>query len=226
MGIFITGLAAIAILAVACTDTTKAAAQTQTEATKPPPPGSETLVLGGGCFWCTEAIYEELKGVETVESGYAGGMVANPTYEEVCSGNSGHAEVVKITFNPKEISAKDLLRIFFTVHDPTTLNRQGPDSGTQYRSVIFYSNDKEKALAQEVIDEVTKEKIWPNPIVTTLEPLKNYAKAEDYHQNYFDKYENSSDATRSSMNTGYCSLIIEPKVEKFRHKYADKLKKK
>jgi peptide-methionine (S)-S-oxide reductase len=226
MGILISGLAIAAIVAMACSDGSKTSTKVVTETPQAPPPGSKTLVLGGGCFWCTEAVYEELKGVVSVESGYAGGTVVNPTYDQVCTGTTGHAEVIKITYDPKEISAKDILRIFFTVHDPTTLNRQGPDSGTQYRSVIFYTNDKEKTLAEEVIKEVTDEKIWPNPIVTTLEPLKNYAKAEDYHQDYFDKFENGGAVERASMNSGYCSLIIEPKVQKFRQKYADKLKKK
>ena len=214
-----------ALLTASCSQAPGAVTGPAASSEKPAPPGSETLVVGGGCFWCTEAVYEELKGVISVESGYAGGTVPNATYEQVCSGNTGHAEVVKITFDPKVISAHDILSIFFTVHDPTTLNRQGPDSGTQYRSVIFYTSDKEKALAKSVIAEVTKAKIWPDPIVTTLELLKNYSKAEDYHQAYFDKFEHADASERSSMNSGYCSLIIEPKVEKFRHKYADRLKK-
>lgn len=214
-----------ALMSASCMQASGTGPAAESKPTEPAPPGAQTLVVGGGCFWCTEAVYEELKGVISVESGYAGGTVPHATYEQVCSGTTGHAEVVKITFDPKVISAHDLLSIFFTVHDPTTLNRQGGDAGTQYRSVIFYTNDKEKALAKTVIDEVTKAKIWPNPIVTTIEPLKNYSKAEDYHQGYYDKYEKADDAQRASMNSGYCSLIIEPKVEKFRHKYADRLKK-
>lgn len=185
----------------------------------------ESIVIGGGCFWCVEAVYEELKGVSAVESGYAGGAKAGVTYHEVGGGNTGHAEVVKVTFDPKVISRDDILHIFFTVHDPTQLNRQGNDIGTQYRSVIFYATPEEKATAEHVLAEVTKEKIWPGKIVTTIEPLKNYTKAEDYHQNYFSKYEQASEAQRAGMNSGYCQFIVEPKVRKFRQKYAAKLKK-
>jgi peptide-methionine (S)-S-oxide reductase len=166
-----------------------------------------------------------LKGVHHVESGYAGGDRPNPTYSEVCSGRTGHAEVVKVVFDPKLVSAEDLLRMFFVVHDPTTLNRQGPDSGTQYRSAIFFSSPAEKALAEKIKAEIEKEKIWPHPIVTTIEPLKNYTRAEEYHQDYFAKFEKASPAERATMNAGYCSAIIEPKVRKFREKYAAKLKK-
>lgn len=190
------------------------------------PKDAKELVVGGGCFWCIEGLFEELAGVYAVDSGYAGGKKPNVTYAEVGSGMSGHAEVIKIFYNPKEISAHDLLTVFMTVHDPTTLNRQGPDSGTQYRSVIFYESDEEKALAQQVIDEIAKKKIWDNPIVTTLEPLKNYTRAEEYHQDYYAKYANASEAERSRMNAGYCRVIIEPKVKKFRKEFAAKLKKK
>jgi peptide-methionine (S)-S-oxide reductase len=221
MGILIIALALAALPATGCNDTPEHV-QTKPEPTKA---GTSTLVLGGGCFWCTEAVYEELRGVISVESGYAGGTAANPTYEQVCTGLTGHAEVVKVTFDPKTISAHDILSIFFTVHNPTTLNRQGPDSGTQYRSAIFYANDEEKALAQKVIDEVNKAKIWRDPIVTTLEPLKAFYKADESHQNYFDRYEKGDDRAKSSMNAGYCTYIIEPKIEKFRKQYADRLKK-
>ncbi|MBX3117560.1 MAG: peptide-methionine (S)-S-oxide reductase MsrA [Fimbriimonadaceae bacterium] len=190
------------------------------------PKDAKEIVLGGGCFWCIETLFEELEGVYTVESGYAGGKSAQATYADVSSGTSGHAETIKIFYNPKVITAHDLLTVFMTVHDPTTLNRQGPDSGPQYRSVIFYSNDEEKKLGQQVIDEIAKEKIWPNKIVTVLEPLKNYIRAEEYHQDYFNKYENASDEERARMNGGYCRAIIEPKVKKFRAKFASKLKKK
>ncbi len=187
---------------------------------------TKSLVIGGGCFWCLEGQYEMLEGVVDVESGYAGGLKANATYDEVCSGRSGHAEVVKITYDPAKISSTDLLHIFFTIHDPTTLNQQGPDRGTQYRSVIFYQTDEEKALAKRIKEHVQQEKIWSNPIVTTLEPLKNYIRAESYHQNYFEKYSTGDTNTRDTMNSGYCAAIIEPKILKFRAKYADRLKKR
>ncbi len=190
------------------------------------PKDAKEVVVAGGCFWCIESLLEELNGVYAVESGYAGGRKAGVTYEEVCMGTTGHAEAVKVFYDPKVISAHDIITVFMTIHDPTTLNRQGPDSGTQYRSAIFYSNEDEKKLGQQVIDEITKAKIWGKPIVTTLEPLKNYTRAEEYHQNYFNKYENASDDERSGMNAGYCRVIIEPKVKKFRKEFAAKLKKK
>lgn len=190
------------------------------EAQTPAKAETQTVVVAGGCFWCLEVIFEELKGVDKVESGYAGGARPNPTYEQVCTGTTGHAEVIKITFKPSVISKRDLLRIFFTIHDPTTLNRQGPDSGTQYRSAIFFTDAAEKQLALDVIDEITKEKIWPNKIVTTVEPLLNYTRAEEYHQDYYAKYEKASEAERMKMNAGYCAAIIEPKVQKFREKFA------
>ncbi len=186
---------------------------------------TKSIVLAGGCFWCVEAVYEELKGVVSVESGYAGGAVPNPTYSEVCTGKTGHAEVVKVTYDPGVISSDDILHIFFTTHDPTTLNRQGNDVGTQYRSAIFFASDEEKALAERVKADVEREKIWKDPIVTTIEPLKNYSRAEDYHQNYFQRYEKASDSERAGMNAGYCRVVIEPKVRKFREKYESKLKK-
>ncbi len=183
------------------------------------------LVVGGGCFWCTEAVLESLKGVEKVESGYAGGAMFPVTYEQVCTGRTGHAEVVKVFYHPDQISAADILRMFFVSHDPTTLNRQGPDSGTQYRSVIFYSTPEEKSLGEKIIKEIADEKLYPGKIVTTLEPLKNYVRAEEYHQNYFAKYEKASDAERAKMNAGYCAYVVSPKVAKFRQKYASKLKR-
>jgi len=191
---------------------------------EPTPPGQSTLVVAGGCFWCLETQFERLKGVVKVESGYAGGTVANPTYEQVCSGTTGHAEAVKIFFDPKQISANDLLHIFFTIHDPTTLNRQGPDAGTQYRSAIFYSNEEEKALAESVKRDIAREKIWKDPIVTTLEPLTNYTRAEEYHQDYYKKFEEGTVTEKLGMNAGYCTAVIEPKVAKFRQKYAHLLK--
>ncbi|MBI1333387.1 MAG: peptide-methionine (S)-S-oxide reductase MsrA [Armatimonadetes bacterium] len=183
------------------------------------------LVVAGGCFWCVEAQFEELKGVLDVESGYAGDFKGTVTYGDVCTGRTGAAEAVKITFDPKQVSEADLLRIFFVAHDPTTLNRQGPDSGTQYRSAIFYTSDEEKALGEKIIKEISAEKIYPNPIVTTLEPLKNYVRAEEYHQDYFKKYEAASEEERSHMNAGYCAFVVSPKVAKFREHYRDKLKK-
>lgn len=197
-------------------------ADTQT----PPPPDAATLVVAGGCFWCIEALFDDLQGVYKSESGYAGGEKPGVTYAEVCSGTTGHAEVVKVFFDPKQVSADDLLRLFFTVHDPTTLNRQGPDVGTQYRSAIFYANEKEKALAEKIVAQVTREKLYRDPIVTTIEPLKNYTRAEEYHQDYFAKFERATPAERAGMNAGYCAAIVEPKVRKFREKYASKLKRK
>jgi peptide-methionine (S)-S-oxide reductase len=196
------------------------------EPTHPNVKGAKALVIGGGCFWCLDGMYRELEGVLDVESGYAGGNKAGVSYEEVSSGETGHAEVVKITYDPKVISADDILRIFFTVHNPTTPNQQGPDYGTQYRSVIFYSNDEEKKLGEKIMAEVEKAKIWDAPLVTTIEPLKNYTKAEDYHQDYFEKFQNASPIQKMSMNSGYCSAIIAPKVIHFRELYAKKLKKK
>jgi methionine-S-sulfoxide reductase len=174
----------------------------------------ETITLGGGCFWCTEAVFEDLKGVEKVESGYSGGTVANPTYEEVSSGKTGHAEVSQITFDPKVISLKDILGVFFTVHNPTTLNRQGNDVGTQYRSVIFYRDAEQKAAAQQAIKDITAANIWGGPIVTEVTPFKAFYKAEDYHQEYF----------RLHGSQPYCQVIIAPKVAKFREHFRSLLK--
>ena len=174
----------------------------------------ETITLGGGCFWCTEAVFEQLKGVEKVESGYSGGTVPNPTYQQVCSGDTGHAEVSQITFDPKVISLKEILEVFFTVHDPTTLNQQGNDVGTQYRSAIFYRNAEQKTVARQVIKEIEAAKIWNRRIVTELEPFKEFYKAEDYHQEYF----------RLHGQQPYCRVVIAPKVAKFREHFRDKLK--
>jgi peptide-methionine (S)-S-oxide reductase len=193
-------------------------------AKKEVPADASTLVVAGGCFWCIEVIFEELKGVYDVENGYAGGARPNPTYEQVCSGATGHAEVVKVFYDAKSVSAEDLLRLFFVIHNPTTLNRQGPDSGTQYRSAIFFANDDEKRLAERIRDEIAAEKIWPDPIVTSIEPLKNYTRAEDYHQDYFARYEKAGPMERAGMNAGYCAAVIEPKVQEFRKKFRAKLK--
>lgn len=185
----------------------------------------DTLVVGGGCFWCVEAQFEMLKGVEKVESAYAGGTVPNPTYQMVVSGLTGAAEVIRVTFDASVISKADLLRIFFVAHDPTTLNRQGPDVGTQYRSVIFYATPEEKALAEQIKKEISDEKIFEDPIVTTIEPLTNFTIAEDYHQDYFKKFEQASPEERAKMNAGYCSAVVSPKVSKFRQQFAHLLKK-
>jgi len=189
------------------------------------PDGRKSLVVAGGCFWCLEVLFEELKGVQFVESCYAGGSRAGVSYQEVCSGTTGHAEAIRVVFDPKVIAADDLLRIFFTIHDPTTLNRQGPDSGTQYRSAIFYADEEEKARAERIRKEIADEKIWQNPLVTTVEPLVNYTRAEEYHQDYYARYEKASPEERAKMNAGYCSAIIQPKVLKFRQKFAHLLKK-
>jgi peptide-methionine (S)-S-oxide reductase len=175
----------------------------------------EVATIGGGCFWCTEAVFSELKGVIKVESGYSGGTVVNPNYQQVCTGRTGHAEVVQITFDPKIISYKEVLEIFFTVHDPTTLNRQGADTGTQYRSIIFYHNDQQKKTAEQVIREITNAGLWDGPIVTQLEPLKAFYKAEDHHQRYFE----------NNPAQPYCQVVIAPKVRKFREHYREKLTK-
>jgi peptide-methionine (S)-S-oxide reductase len=177
--------------------------------------GKEMTTLGGGCFWCIEAVFDDLKGVENVESGYSGGTVANPTYKQVCTGTTGHAEVVQITFDPKIISYKEILEVFFTVHDPTTLNRQGPDEGTQYRSVIFYHNNEQKTISEQTIKQLNNEKIWDDPIVTEVVPFKTFYKAEDYHQEYY----------KLNGDQPYCRLVISPKVKKFREKFYEKLKK-
>jgi peptide-methionine (S)-S-oxide reductase len=179
------------------------------------------IIIGGGCFWCVEGPFNLLKGVIKAESGYSGGHVPNPNYEQVSAGITGHAEVVKVTFDPRIISAKDLLRIFFTVHDPTQLNRQGNDSGTQYRSVIMIRSAAEKKLALEVIAEIKAEKLYAGKIVTTLENFTGFYRAEDYHQNYFARAEKG----QSVANPGYCQYIVAPKVAKFRQKWASRLKK-
>ncbi|HEX7415880.1 MAG TPA: peptide-methionine (S)-S-oxide reductase MsrA [Smithellaceae bacterium] len=175
----------------------------------------EEITLGGGCFWCLDAIYREIIGVEKVLSGYSGGSVANPTYEEVCTGSTGHAEVVQITFNPQIITAEKLLRIFFATHDPTTLNRQGADVGTQYRSIIFYRNQKQKDVIDKVIGELKKDKVYKNIIVTEIVPFQSFYAAEDYHQDYYSQ----------NREQGYCRVIINPKLEKFKKTFHDNLKK-
>ena len=175
----------------------------------------ETATLGGGCFWCTEAVFDNLQGVEDVVSGYSGGHTENPTYQEVCSETTGHAEVVQIKFNPNEISFKEILQVFFGTHDPTTLNRQGNDIGTSYRSAIFYHNDGQKRIAEETIEEIENEGVFDDPIVTEVTEFTNFYPAEDYHQEYFAK----------NPNQPYCSAVVAPKVSKFRQKFVNRLKK-
>lgn len=175
----------------------------------------EVATLAGGCFWCLEAVYNDLRGVEKVVSGYSGGRVANPTYEEVCRGTTGHAEVVQITFDPQVLSFKELLEVFFTIHDPTTLNRQGADVGTQYRSAIYYHSPEQKEVADKVIADITAKKIWGDPIVTEVTKLDVFYPAEEYHQRYYER----------NPNQGYCRMVIEPKVIKFRRQFMSKLKK-
>ena len=177
-------------------------------------PSIESATLGGGCFWCLEAVYDEVEGVVSVESGYAGGNPAQPSYQQVCTGTTGHAEVVQVTFDPRRISYKEILEIFFTIHNPTTLNRQGADVGTQYRSVIFYHDEGQKETAGQVMREIEAAGIWDNPLVTQLVPLDNFYAAEAYHQEYFKK----------NPYQGYCQVVIAPKVAKFRQKHALKLK--
>lgn len=170
----------------------------------------ELATLGGGCFWCFEAVFQELKGVKHVESGYTGGHVSNPTYEQVCEGTTGHAEVVRIEFDPSVVSYREILEIFFTMHDPTTLNRQGNDVGTQYRSVIYYHSPEQHETAKQVIACMAS--VWDAPIITELAPAQAYYKAEDYHQNYF----------RQHPLQGYCAFVVAPKVAKFRKAFAEK----
>ena len=174
----------------------------------------EVATLSSGCFWCTEAVFQEIKGVVTVEPGYSGGSMLNPTYEQVSTGTTGHVEAVQILFDPKIISFREVLEIYFVTHDPTTLNRQGADAGHQYRSVISYHNDKQKAIAEEVIEEFTSAKIYDSPIVTKIEPFKTFYNAEDYHKDYFKKHPEKP----------YCSVMISPKITKLRKKFQDKLK--
>ena len=174
----------------------------------------EIATLAGGCFWCLEAVFKDLRGVEKVESGYTGGSLPNPTYYQVCEGTTGHAEVVQITFDPEVASFKDLLQVFFTIHDPTTLNRQGADVGTQYRSAIFYHSPEQKNIAERVIEELNQAEIYDDPIVTEVTPLTEFYKAEDYHQQYYEQ----------NPNQPYCQAVIAPKVSKFRKLYLEKLK--
>ena len=175
---------------------------------------TETAILGGGCFWCLEAVYDQLVGVQSVESGYMGGHVDNPTYRQVCGGDTGHVEVARVTFDPNELSFRDLLEVFFTVHDPTTLNRQGNDMGTQYRSVIFYTSEAQRKEAEKMIAELNAAHTWPDPVVTAVEPASKFFMAEDYHQEYF----------ANNPNQPYCQLVVAPKVQKFQKHFQQRMK--
>jgi peptide-methionine (S)-S-oxide reductase len=180
-----------------------------------PPAGREIATLAGGCFWCLEAVYDQVKGVDSVESGYMGGKQANPTYAQVCEGDTGHAEVVRITFDPAVVSFRDLLNVFFVIHDPTTLNRQGNDVGTQYRSAVFYHSPEQKKAAEEAIEQLAAEGVYEDRIVTEVTPAGPLYVAEDYHQEYFANH----------ANQPYCMAVVAPKVTKFRRKFLDRLKR-
>jgi peptide-methionine (S)-S-oxide reductase len=175
----------------------------------------EVATLAGGCFWCLEAVFDELKGVESVESGYMGGAAPTPTYEQVCAGDTGHAEVVQITFDRSVVTFRDIMQVFFVIHDPTTLNRQGNDVGTQYRSAVFYHSPEQRAVAEEIIKRITAEKLYAQPIVTRVEPATAFYIAEDYHQEYFAR----------NPYQGYCQYVVAPKVAKFRKHFLERLKK-
>lgn len=176
----------------------------------------EKATLGGGCFWCTEAVYLQLNGVVDVKPGYSGGHIKNPSYKEVCTGRTGHAEVVQITYNPEEVSFSEILEVFFMTHDPTSLNRQGNDVGTQYRSAVFFHNEAQKTIAEKIVQEFENEKVYDNPIVTEITPFDKFYVAEDYHINYFER----------NKNQPYCQFVVAPKVEKFQKIFKDKLKNK
>lgn len=174
----------------------------------------EQATFGGGCFWCTEAVFQNLRGVTKVVSGYMGGHTENPTYKEICNGNTGHAEIIQIEYNEQEISFEDLLLVFFKTHDPTTLNRQGNDAGTQYRSVVFYETQEQKTAAEGMIDKLEKEMVFNRPIVTEISPISKFYSAEDYHQNYYN----------NNPDQGYCAYVIQPKLAKFTREFGGKLK--
>ncbi len=178
------------------------------------PPSTQTLVLGGGCFWCTEAVFVKVRGVTDVESGYCNGHVPQPSYEQVCTGTTGHNEVVKLEYDPQQITVREILEIFFVIHDPTTLNRQGNDSGTQYRSGIYYTTDGQRDVAEDMIRQISQEKLFGRPVVTEVLALANYSAAEEYHQDFFEK----------NPYQGYCMAVAAPKVEKFRKTFKDRVK--
>ena len=178
------------------------------------PISPQTLVLGGGCFWCTEAVFVKVQGVTDVESGYSNGHVQQPTYEQVCTGTTGHNEVVKLEYDPQQITVREILEIFFVIHDPTTLNRQGNDSGTQYRSGIYYTTDEQRDVAEHIIRQISQDKLFGRPVVTEVLALSNYSAAEEYHQDFFEK----------NPYQGYCMAVAAPKVEKFRKTFKDRVK--
>ena len=178
-------------------------------------PNPEVATLAGGCFWCLEAVYQDMEGVRSVASGYMGGQVDNPSYQDVCTGATGHAEVVQLTFDPEVTSYREILEVFFAIHDPTTRNRQGNDVGTQYRSAIFYHDERQRAAAEELIRELNAERIWASPIVTEVQPAVRFYKAEDYHQEYF----------QNNPQQPYCAYVVAPKVRKFHEKFAAKLRR-
>lgn len=201
------------ILVAAIMALTVMTGQAQTKKTMEPNE-LKTITFGAGCFWCTEAVFLNVNGVTKVVSGYSGGKVKNPSYREVCTGSTGHAEVTQITYNPKVVSYEDLLEVFWNTHNPTTLNKQGADEGTQYRSVVFYTNEEEKKVAQAYKKQLEVSHVYPNPIVTEISPLINFYPAEDYHQNYYEL----------NPNQGYCQYVIRPKVDKFKKQFKSKLK--
>ncbi len=194
--------------------TTTTAMETSDSKLTPIPDSLETATLGGGCFWCLEAVYQSLEGVLKVESGYMGGTIKNPSYKEVCTGRTGHAEVVRVTFDPNIIGYKDILEVFWHIHDPTTLNKQGNDVGSQYRSAIFYNNPEQKAIAEQSKSQVVLTGFWLNPIVTEITEVSAFYKAEDYHQNYFN----------DNPNQPYCVYVVNPKLEKFKKQFKSRLK--
>jgi peptide-methionine (S)-S-oxide reductase len=207
---YLLSLMLIVLISVACAQKKKDNLKQKMENLE----GKEVATLAAGCFWCVEAIFQQLNGVEKVVSGYAGGKVKNPTYKEVCTGETGHAEVIQVYYDPKIISFENLLEVFFKTHDPTTLNRQGADVGTQYRSSVFYHNDEQKETASSIIKELDKSGAFDNKIVTLLEPFTEFYVAEDYHQNYFNE----------NGNNPYCQMVVRPKVEKFQKVFKDKIK--
>jgi peptide-methionine (S)-S-oxide reductase len=210
--IALSALMVLLVVGSSCGQKSKGEKTTTVTETKP---GMELATFGSGCFWCTEAIFLNVQGVEKVESGYSGGKVKNPTYREVCSGLTGHAEVIQVTYDPKVVSYDELLEIFWQTHDPTTLNRQGADEGTQYRSVVFYHNDEQKTLAEGYKKKLTEAKAFDDPIVTEISPFTIFYKAEDYHQNYYNL----------NGSAPYCSFVIKPKLDKFKKVFKEKLKK-